>query len=373
MPLKRIVVSVINDLATDQRVARMCSVLHDDLGFEVLLIGRKLKDSLPIERQYKTKRLKLIFNKGALFYAEYNFRLFWILLFCRSNLLLSNDLDTLLPNFLVSRIKRKPLIYDTHEYFTGVPELENRKFVKQIWTRIERFVFPKLKDVFTVNDSIAGLYEEQYTKKLTVVRNVPFALKNIENLKTRADLNLPIHKKILILQGAGINIQRGAEEAVLAMQYIENAVLYIIGGGDVIDILKQMIIEHKLDDKVVIKPKMPYTELINYTINADIGITLDKDTNINYRFSLPNKLFDYIQAQLPVFASSLIEVAKIIEMYDIGIVTENHEPKEIAILINKMFDNEKLIVWKENLKKASKELCWENEKKKVIDVYKKYS
>ena len=197
--MKRAIVSVINDLATDQRVARMCSVLNEDLQYDVLLIGRKLKDSLPLNRPYKTKRLRLLFIKGPFFYAEYNFRLFWVLLFAKSNLLVANDLDTLLPNFLVSKIKKKSLVYDTHEYFTGVPELENRNTVRKIWQAIEKFVFPKLQNVITVNDSIANLYKKQYNLDLTVVRNIPALRKNHIPIKSKEILNIPIDKKILIL------------------------------------------------------------------------------------------------------------------------------------------------------------------------------
>lgn len=370
--MKRVVVSVINDLATDQRVARMCDVLHYDLNFEVLLIGRKLKNSLPLSKPYPTKRFKLIFTKGALFYAEYNFRLFWYLLFRKCDILVSNDLDTLLPNFLVSKIRRKEIVYDSHEYFTGVPELENRKFVRSVWTRIEKFIFPKLKYIFTVNDSIAQLYEKEYNKKLIVVKNIPKSINRKAGVASRNTLNLPIHKKVLILQGAGINVERGAEEAVLAMQFIENAVLYIVGDGDVIDTLKQMVKEKALHEKVFFKPKMPYNQLMEYTMNADVGLTLDKATNINYRFSLPNKLFDYIHAGIPVFASALIEIEKIITKYEIGLIASSHNPIDIAIEINKMLVSTDYNKWKQNTKKAAKELCWEVEKRKVINVYEKF-
>ena len=106
--MKRIIVSVTNDLVTDQRVDKTCDVLTE-IGFEVILVGRKLKNSLPIHRKYSTKRFRLVFNKGILFYAEYNTRLFLFLLFSRKSFLFSNDLDTLLPNYLISKIQKKKL------------------------------------------------------------------------------------------------------------------------------------------------------------------------------------------------------------------------------------------------------------------------
>src|SRR5690554_8125741 len=81
MKPKKIIVSVTNDLYTDQRVHKVCSFLYEN-KYDVLLVGRKLKDSQEItDRSYEVKRFKLLFNKGALFYANYNLRLFLFLLF----------------------------------------------------------------------------------------------------------------------------------------------------------------------------------------------------------------------------------------------------------------------------------------------------
>ncbi|NVO03903.1 MAG: glycosyltransferase, partial [Bacteroidetes bacterium] len=337
--MKRVIVSVTNDLSTDQRVHKTCMVLHE-MGFDVTLVGRKRKSSLPLaKREYKTKRLWMIFDKGPLFYIEFTKRLFLFLLFKKADLLVSNDLDTLLPNFLIKKLKSSSLVYDSHEYFCGVPELENRPFVRNIWKTIEKWIFPKLQNVFTVNESIADLFKKEYGVDVKVVRNIPAKIEN-SITKTREELGLPLDKKIIILQGAGINIHRGAEEAVESMQFIKNAVLYIIGSGDVLNILKNMVIDLQLEEKVKFISKLPFDQLFQYTKNADLGLTLDKDTNINYKFSLPNKLFDYIQAGVPIIASQLVEIQKIIEKYNIGAIIENHKPTTISKTINQaLFDD----------------------------------
>ena len=372
---KRAIVSVINDLSTDQRVNKTCLTLRK-LGYDVLLVGRRQRASLPLSpRSYEMKRMFLLFEKGPVFYASFNLRLFFFLLFRKADVLVANDLDTLLPNYLISKIKGAHLVYDSHEYFTGVPELENSHFKRGVWKRIERWIFPKLEHVFTVNDSIAKLYKDEYGVEVKVVRNVPLLSARDKQVKwkTKIQLGLPEQKRIVLLQGAGINVDRGGEETVQAMQYVKNAILLIIGSGDVIGKLKQMTKELQLDEKIMFISKLPFQELMQYTHHADIGITLDKDTNINYRYSLPNKLFDYIHSGIAVLASPLVEVAKIVRQYDVGELTESHDPEHVADKIERMIsDPARLGEWKENAKLAAVELCWENEEEKLEAVYKQF-
>lgn len=371
--LKKAIVSVINDLVTDQRVHKSCLALRKS-GFEVLLVGRQMHKSpvLPA-RPYACRRMKLIFEKGPLFYAEFNLRLFFFLLLKRADLYLSNDLDTLLPNFLISRLKRKPLVFDSHEYFTGTPELADRPFVRKIWKAIETFIVPRLTEMITVNDSIAGLFYDEYGIKAKVIRNIPQRFQPFEK-PDRSELSMPENNKILVLQGSGINIQRGAEEMVQAMAFLPGFHLLIIGGGDVIDQLHKLSESLGISERVQFLPRMQYAEMMAYTINADLGITLDKATNINYRFSLPNKLFDYIQAGIPVLASPLPEIKKIIEAYDIGSFIVNHKPENIANAIKDAFSNvERFEKWKINTKRAAKELSWEKEEKILLNIYGQYN
>lgn len=324
------------------------------------------------ERPYGTKRMKLLFEKGPSFYAEYNIRLFFFLLFHRANLLLSNDLDTVLPNYFISRLKGSKMVFDSHEYFTETPELVGRPKVQRVWKRIEGFVVPKLDEMITVCDSIADLFREKYGVKVYVIRNIP-PRKALPLKGDKIALGLPFDKHLLILQGSGINIQRGAEELVQAMTLLDDCFLMIIGGGDVLPILKQMVEEQKITDRVRFFPRMFYQQMMAYTQLAELGFCLDKDTNLNYRFSLPNKLFDFIQAGVPIVASHLTEIEKIVEQYDLGLFIENHEPATIAATIREALSDEARIAqWKQNLAVAARDLCWENEEQKLLEIYHHY-
>ena len=368
----RAIVSVTNDLYTDQRVHKICLFLEEQ-GYQVLLLGRKRKSSLPLEsRLYKTKRMNLFFDKGAMFYAEYNLRLFLFLFFKKGNLFVSNDLDTLLANYCASILKLKTrLVYDSHEYFTEVPELVNRPKIQRVWEKIEERIFPKLETIYTVNSSISELYKHKYNKDLFVVRNISMLWKP-ETLKSKEELNIPLVKKIIILQGAGINIDRGAEEAVEAMKLIENAILLFVGDGDVIPYLKKYVEENNLTNKVIFIGRKPYLEMMNYTFHADLGLTLDKATNINYKNSLPNKVFDYIHTETPIVATPIYEVKRIIEKYNVGKILEDFNSKNLASLINSILSNELLLKeLKANCKIARDFENWEKEKEVLKQIYPK--
>ena len=363
-------VSVINDLVTDNRVNKTCMALIE-CGYDVTLVGRKLSNSLPIPNwTFKTIRLKMIFKKGPLFYFFFNLRLFFVGLINKTDLFYANDLDTLAPMFLLSKLKKKPLIYDSHELFCEVPELKASRIKKSIWQKLEGYIIPKLKTCITVNDSIAKIYEAKYNVPFYIIRNISdFDQTFIP--KSRVQLSLPEDKKIILLQGAGINVDRGAEELIDAMEFVQNAVLYIIGSGDVWENLKQKVLFNKnIQNKVVLINKLPKSELINYTFNADIGLSIDKNTNLNYLYSLPNKIFDYIQAEIPILASRLPEIENIILQYKIGDFIDDHNPKTIANKLNEMLYSQQLSSYKKYLAIAKKEITWKSEKEKLLTIIK---
>jgi len=367
---RRIIVAVTNDLYTDQRVRKVCEFLVEQ-NYTVTLLGRRLKNSKEMPAtSYKTKRFPLWFTKGALFYANYNLRLFFYLLFHKADVLLANDLDTLYANHWARKFKRNcRLIYDSHEYYIGVPELVSRPSVQKFWRSIEKRTVPKVDVMYTVNESIAELYRNEYKREVKVVRNIS-DFKGFNAEQTKEQLGLPTDKAIVIIQGAGINIERGGEELIEAIQLVENAVLIFVGDGDVLPKLKARVAEMKWESTVLFFGKRPYDELMNFTHLSSVGISMDKDTNVNYRFSLPNKIFDYIHAGIPLLVSDLPEIRRIVEGYDIGLICPSHDPKIIASYLTKIIcDLEQRKKFEKNLKVASAELTWKNECEVLKTIY----
>ncbi len=358
--MSKIIISVTNDLISDNRVHKVATSLQQ-AGFDVLLVGSKLKNSPKLTRKYATKRIKLIFGKSFLFYAEFNLKLFLYLFFHKTDILLSNDLDTLLANFLVSKLKKKKIIYDSHELYTEVPELINRPKVQKIWLKIEGFCLPEIKNSYTVCQSISDYYNKKYGINMQVVRNVPVCKKN-EIKKKKSD------KKIILYQGV-LNIGRGLEEIINTMLYLDDFKLVIIGDGDIKKELEDMVKKQNLGKKVVFLGRKKLEELYKYTIQANLGISIEKNMGLNYYYALPNKIFDYIQAEVPILCADLPEMKKIVKKYDIGEILNSHNPKEIAEQIKSIFANKQQFMnWKKNIKIAKSELCWQKEEKILLKV-----
>jgi len=365
----KVAFSVTNCICHDQRVMKMAGVLSN-LGCDIIIIGRRSgycckNDSVP----FRTKRFGMIFRSGFLFYMSFNIRLLIFLFFHKYDFLVSNDLDTLLPNFLVSKLKRIPLVYDSHEYFTGVPEIQNRPFVKWVWKSIEKLVFPQLKYVMTVSDSIAIQYEKDYGLKPLTVRNCSVITELIVPF-SRDELKIDPYHLLLIMQGTGINVDRGGEELIDAIAITDNVSLLVIGSGDKFQSLIDKTIKTGLSDRIRFISKLPWQELMRYTRSSDVGLSLDKNSNVNYNFSLPNKLFDYMSAGIPVISSDLPEISKILAEYKCGIVISEVTKDEISNAIKKLRDNHGLLSeLKQNSVIASESINWETESLKVVELY----
>jgi len=363
--LKRVYITVINDLATDQRVRRVAAMLKDQ-GFEVNCLGRKLRNSPDLEQvPFKSRRFRMLFTGGPLFYACFNIRLLGALLLSRRPaLFISNDLDTLPATYLASRIRRVRLIYDSHELFTQVPELIHRKRVQTVWKWIEALFIPRLEHAITVSYPIAEIYRRLYKTRFKVVRNIP------ELKKAEADpwIRKEYGKKSLIIYQGALNVGRGLELMIHAMQYLDDAVFVIAGAGDIEAELRHLAETRGLNDRIIFKGRLLPGDLAPLTMSSDLGISLEEDLGLNYRYALPNKLFDYIQCRIPVLCSALPEMSRIVETYGVGIATREKDPKKLAGIIRYMLQERASGAWRDALDQAAVELCWENESQVYLDL-----
>ena len=186
---KKIIVSVISDVVTDQRVQKECNTLRK-MGYNVLLIGRKSKNNFLLnELNYKVIRFPNLFRRGPLMYLIFNIQLFFYLLFKKADVLWANDLDTLLPNFIISWLKRTKLVYDSHEYFTESVYKKNSQ--KSMGISRKLFISPFKKCDYR-KQFYKEVYENKYKVPITVLRNVPYRFVKYENGE---EVILPPEKK----------------------------------------------------------------------------------------------------------------------------------------------------------------------------------
>ncbi|MFM7619313.1 MAG: glycosyltransferase [Bacteroidota bacterium] len=336
-------------------------------GYQIELLGVKKRESRDIIRSYKTTRLHVFFSKGWLFYAMLNLRLLFYILFRSYDVVWSNDLDTLLPAALLKRLKKYALIYDSHEYFTEAEGLTGRDSIKKIWERIEKYAVPKADVFITVNQSIAEIYSAQYSRSVQVLRNMPNANSGNSELH---DALFELPDQFVLLQGAYIDPDRGGMELVSAFEYIDSKKLLVVGSGRDLPNMKQLVIEKGLNEKVLFIDRLAPQELRELTKKAWLGVSLDKPVHLNYTFSLPNKIFDYIHAEIPVLVSPLVELKRIVQEYKVGVVLTEVTPKAIAQAILGLTEDERLEFCK-NAKKAKQNLTWESDMNGVLGAIKK--
>lgn len=360
--LKSLTFTVINDLAYDQRMQRICNTLSH-AGYNVLLIGRKLSSSLPLIKQsYKQKRLTCFFTKGKLMYLEFNLRLLFYLLRISSDCYCAIDLDTILPNYFASKIKRKKRVYDAHELFTEQKEIVTRPAIYKLWLQVEKFAVPKFKNGYTVNDFIAQEFKRRYGLNYSIVRNLP----NLSRYQPYSDKKNPF----IIYQGA-VNEGRSFETLMPAMKKV-NAKLKIYGNGNFFGKIEQLIKEYQLEDKVELKGWIAPDELKKITPAAFAAVMLFEDTGLNQYHSLANRFFDYIMAGIPQVCVSYPQYKAINDKYGVACLISNTNAETIAAALNNLLCNVvEYNVLQQNCLKAREELNWQAEEKVVINFYKK--
>ncbi len=355
--MKKIIFTVTNDLATDQRMIRICTSLQNN-GYEVTLVGRKSQNKLP-SLAFSSKRLFCFFNKGPLFYAEINLRLFFYLLFSSFDIVCAIDLDTIMPAYFTSKLKGKIRVLDSHEYFTEMKEVLTRPRIYQFWHWVEKHFMPQFKYGYTVSESIAEVFKQQYGLQHQVVRNLPLLRKKEASTTQKAHF---------IYQGA-VNEARGLEFLIPAMADV-TAELHIYGAGNFLEQANALVKMHQLKDKVFFKGVLSPSELNAVTGRYLAGLNLVEPFGKSQLFSLANKFFDYIMAGIPQITMNFVEYAKINQQYEVAVLLDELSSKNIAAKMNLLLTNLK---WQEQLSQncvvAKEVLNWQQEENKLLAFY----
>lgn len=352
---------VTNDLSFDQRMIRIATSLGN-AGYTVSLVGRKLGSSVPLVKQpFRQKRIRCLFTKGKLFYAEYNIRIFFYLLFKKMDCICAIDLDTILPCYYISRIKKVPRVYDAHELFCGMKEIVSRPAIYSFWKKIEKFAVPRFVNGYTVSRFIADEFRRMYKTSYSVIRNMP----------VKEQVQIPVkNEKYIIYQGA-VNEGRCFEKVIPAMRKVP-AVLIICGDGNFMQQAIRLVAENGVQDKIIFKGYLPPLEMQVITRHAWVGINLLDDTGLNNHYSLANRFFDYIHAGIPQLCVDFPAYREINEAYEVAVLTIDQTAENIALQLKLLLEDEMLhLRLQENCIKAAAVYNWQNEEVKLLDFYKK--
>jgi len=365
--MPKILLTVTNDLTYDQRMQRICTSLAN-AGYDADLIGRKLSGSKPLrDFPFQQKRLFCFFKKGKFFYLEYNIRLFFYLLFAKTDAICAIDLDTILAAFFVSKIRRKPLIYDAHEYFTEVPEVVDRPRIQRVWERIARLTIPRTPYAYTVCESLAEIFEQQYGTAFEVIRNAPKKRETVDVGRWTTDEG---RGEVIILYQGALNEGRGIEQSIEAMCEIDNAVLWLVGEGDLSKKMRDLAEKLEVTDRVRFLGYVEPADLQQLTPQATVGLNLLENKGLSYYYSLSNKFLDYIQAGVPSINMNFPEVQKIVEQYEVALTLDRLETPLVVAAIQRLLNDKKLYNHIQlECKKAAQIYIWEVEEKRLIDFY----
>jgi len=279
-----------------------------------------------------------------------------------ADIYVANDLDTLPFVAKVAKAKNAKLIYDSHEYYTDSGVVTTTPF-KTLFKLEELRYIKKADAVMTVNTTIAELLQKEYKLQKT-----PYTIYNIPNYKTNAKYPHTNNNIIKVVFSGILSPGRGLDEYILSAKHLpENITLNLQGYGPREEELKTIVRENNLENKVFFIEAVPMNEITASLNRYDIGIVPYQPIHTCNKLCSPNKLFEYIHANLAVVGSDLPELRRFITLYELGDIFDPYNPEDMARAI--IATAKSLDQFKANSKKASGVLTWKHEEKKLFEVY----
>jgi len=363
---KKIYITFLGNPRFDSRITNLSNSLREE-GCKVSILGF---DWFISQEDYSDEQTRIFAIKKSkfslFFYLQFVYILVNELIRSNADIYFSEDLYTLPFVTTIAKIKKAKIVYNSREIYAHLGGLRNRPALQKIVKLIEKYFIRKVDLVLTT-----GPLDSEYIEKLykisdtLVVRNIPLYQQSVSKIDLRKKYNINPDKLILIYQGV-ILPGRGLRQIISAVAKLPKTVLIIFGEGEqknnFLDLAKKLDVH----DRVIFAGTIDQKELINYTAGGDVGISLIENISISYYHALPNKLFEYIMAGLPVLCSDLPQMKKIIDDYKVGESINIENEGNIFTTLNNWNEDPNLLdTYRKNCVKAAKELNWQEEYKRV--------
>ncbi len=303
-------------------------------------------------------------------YAEFVLKATIRAYFAKGDLYEAHDLPTLLPSFLASKLRRKPLVYHAHELY---PEMHGNMRFSRLWKLLERILTPRADLVVSPEENRSNIYLEEYHAKgmPLLIRNCPPFKEPVKSSNLSDYLkSFGVKFKTIVLYQGLLDYSRCIEEMIDSAKYFSDGnVLVLLGGGK--DEWAEPGLMKEFPKNVVHIPYVPYPQLVAYTSSADVGILFYRNTCRNNYYCAPNKLFEYMMMGLPVITNDYPGIKKFVEGENVGLCANPENPFDVARAVDKLASNPDLYQeMKSNCLRLSREVYnWETEFKKLQEAY----
>lgn len=292
--------------------------------------------------------------------------------FYRPDYLQAHDLPQLRVCAVAARIMSIPLVYDTHEMYTEIGTLS--KVDRFRLRKIEKKYIQSCDAVITVNPYISELLASRYriTLPTVVLNSIGYRPTKERTDKLRLALNLDQSHKIILYQG-WISKHRGIEMLIESFEKVKHqAHLVFLGYGEDVSSLSQAIKERGLSERIHFLPEVPQDELRSWTSSADVGVIPYPNIDLNHQYCSPNKLFEFIQARVPIVANDLPFLRDVITHHNIGRVANVANSQLFADALDSVLYQiaRQPETFEISLDTASQKFCWENDAIVLKAIYK---